>query len=66
MFSPPPDEAAEALARDPIDPVEATERFLEDAAAETDQPGHHDEILCASCVDCPRERRPSSFAEFKF
>ena len=39
MHSPPPDEAAEALARDPIDPVEATERFLEDAAAETDQPG---------------------------
>ena len=33
MYSPPPDEAAEALARDPIDPVEATERFLEDAAA---------------------------------
>ena len=25
MYSPPPDEAAEALARDPIDPVEATE-----------------------------------------
>ena len=47
MYSPPPDEAAEALARDPIDPVEATERFLEDAAAETDQPGHHDEILSA-------------------
>ena len=46
MFSPPPDEAAEALARDPIDPVEATERFLEDAAAETDQPGK-DEILSA-------------------
>ena len=44
MYSPPPDEAAEALARDPIDPVEATERFLEDAAAETDQPGK-DEIL---------------------
>ena len=43
MFSP-PDEAADALARDPIDPVEATERFLEDAAAETDQPGK-DEIL---------------------
>ena len=44
MYSPPPDEAAEALARDPIDPVEATERFLEDAAADTDQPGK-DEIL---------------------
>ena len=39
MYSPPPDEAAEALARDPIDPVEATERFLEDAAADTDPPG---------------------------
>ena len=50
MYSPPPDEAAEALARDPIDPVEATERFLEDAAAETDQPGK-DEILCACCVE---------------
>ena len=49
MYSPPPDEAAEALARDPIDPVEATERFLEDAAAdsETDRPSHHDEILSA-------------------
>ena len=45
MYSPPPDEAAEALARDPIDPVEATERFLEDAAAETDQPDHHEAIL---------------------
>ena len=44
MYSPPPDEAAEALARDPIDPVEATERFLEDAAADTDEPGK-DEIL---------------------
>ena len=44
MYSPPPDEAAEALARDPIDPVEATERFLEDAAADTDNPGK-DEIL---------------------
>ena len=44
MYSPPPDEAAEALARDPIDPVEATERFLEDAAADTDPPGK-DEIL---------------------
>ena len=30
---------------DPVDPVEATERFLEDAAAETDQPDHHEEIL---------------------
>ena len=39
MYSPPPDEAADALARDPIDPVEATERFLEDAAADTDPPG---------------------------
>ena len=48
MYSPPPDEAAEALARDPIDPVEATERFLEDAAAEADQPGHRDEILSAA------------------
>ena len=38
MFSPPPDEAAEALARDPIDPVEETENFLEDAAARHDQP----------------------------
>ena len=47
MYSPPPDEAADALARDPIDPVEATERFLEDAAADTDEPGHHDEILSA-------------------
>ena len=28
MFSPPPDEAAEALARDPIDPVEETENFV--------------------------------------
>ena len=46
MYSPPPDEAAEALARDPIDPVEATERFLEDAAADTDEPGK-DEILSA-------------------
>ena len=44
MYSPPPDEAAEALARDPIDPVEATERFLEDAAADTDEPGK-DEIV---------------------
>ena len=46
MYSPPPDEAAEALARDPIDPVEETENFLEDAAAaaDTDQPGK-DEIL---------------------
>ena len=44
MYSPPSDEAAEALARDPIDPVEATERFLEDAAADTDPPGK-DEIL---------------------
>ena len=51
MFSPPPDEAAEALARDPIDPVEATERFLEDAAADTDEPGHHDEILSARRVE---------------
>ena len=64
MFSPPPDEAAEALARDPIDPVEATERFLEDAAAETDQPGK-DEILCTRRVERP-ERRSRSFAEFKF
>jgi len=47
MYSPPPDEAADALARDPIDPVEATERFLEDAAADTELPGHHDEILSA-------------------
>ena len=46
MYSPPPDEAAEALARDPIDPVEATERFLEDAAADADEPGK-DEILSA-------------------
>ena len=44
MYSPPPDEAAEALARDPIDPVEETERFLEDAAADTDEPAR-DEIL---------------------
>ena len=44
MYSPPPDEAADALARDPIDPVEATERFLEDAAADTDEPAR-DEIL---------------------
>ena len=51
MYSPPPDEAAEALARDPIDPVEETERFLEDAAADTDQPGK-DEILCVRCVEC--------------
>ena len=58
MYSPPPDEAAEALARDPIDPVEATERFLEDAAADTDEPGK-DEILCARRVE-------RSFAEFKF
>ena len=50
MFSPPPDEAAEALARDPIDPVEETERFLEDAAADTDQPGK-DEILSARRVE---------------
>ena len=47
MFSPPPDEAAEALARYPIDPVEATERFLEDAAADENEPGHRDEILSA-------------------
>ena len=63
MYSPPPDEAAEALARDPIDPVEVTERFLEDAAAETDEPGK-DEILSA-----PRASNagtPLSFAEFKF
>ncbi len=46
MYSPPPDEAADALARDPIDPVEATERFLEDAAADTDEPAR-DEILSA-------------------
>ena len=50
MYSPPPDEAAEALARDPIDPVEATERFLEDAAADTDPPGK-DEILSARRVE---------------
>ena len=61
MYSPPPDEAAEALARDPIDPVEATERFLEDAAADTDEPAR-DEILCARRV----ERRRLSFAELKF
>ena len=57
MYSPPPDEAAEALARDPIDPVEATERFLEDAAADTDQPGK-DEILSARRV----ERRSAALA----
>ena len=51
MYSPPPDEAAEALARDPIDPVEETENFLEDAAATADQPGHHDEILWARRVE---------------
>ena len=58
MYSPPPDEAAEALARDPIDPVEATERFLEDAAAETDQPGK-DEILSARRVERPERRSRS-------
>ena len=57
MYSPPPDEAAEALARDPIDPVEATERFLEDAAADTEQPGK-DEILCACCVECQSAAPP--------
>ena len=62
MYSPPPDEAAEALARDPIDPVEATERFLEDAAAETDQPGK-DEILWRAASNAGA---PLSFAEFKF
>ena len=62
MFSPPPDEAAEALARDPIDPVEATERFLEDAAAETDQPGK-DEILWRAASNAGTRL---SFAEFKF
>ena len=67
MYSPPPDEAAEALARDPIDPVEATERFLEDAAAEAEQPGHKDEILCARCVESNAAAAAlSSRSEFKF
>ena len=57
MYSPPPDEAAEALARDPIDPVEATERFLEDAAADADPPGK-DEILCVRCVECQSAAPP--------
>ena len=30
---------------DPVDPVEATERFLEDAAAEANEPDHKNEIL---------------------
>ena len=62
MSSPPPDEAAEALARDPIDPVEATERFLEDAAADADPPGK-DEILCACCVKRRGSRSQNSKSE---
>ena len=47
---------------DAADPVEATERFLEDAAAEANEPSHRDEILYTRRVECRR----LSFAEFKF
>ena len=48
---------------DAADPVEATERFLEDAAAEANEPRHHDEILWRAASNA---RAPLSFAEFKF
>ena len=44
---------------DNLDPVEATEIFLEDAAAAENEPDHKNEILCARRV----ERRGSETAE---
>ena len=46
---------------DNLDPVEATEIFLEDAAAAADQRGK-DEILWRAASNA---RAPLSFAEFK-
>ena len=38
-------EAPDRYLMDNLDPVEATEIFLEDAAAEAEEPGHKDECL---------------------
>ena len=62
VLAAPPDEAAEALARDPIDPVEATERFLEDAAADTDEPAIAETADATQIHDADGEQRATRAA----
>ena len=48
---------------DNLDPVEATEIFLEDAAAEANEPRHHDEILWRAASNAGGSRSQNSNSE---